>query len=139
MTNSERRTTNNEVHKKKDYDLEERLLNFAVAIIKLSDSLPKTGAGKHVAGQIVRSGTSPAPNYAEAKDAESRNDFIHKIKIVLKELRETYVWLRIIHRSKMLPKVEHIEELTDECDELISIFVKTVKTTKNKSVERRDK
>ncbi|MBN1795573.1 MAG: four helix bundle protein [Sedimentisphaerales bacterium] len=121
--------------KKKDYDLEERLIDFAVRIIRLADSLPRTRAGNHVAGQIVRSGTSPAPNYAEAKDAESRNDFVHKIKIVLKELRETYVWLRIIQRAKLLTKVERIKELTDECNELISIFVKSAKTAKNNSVK----
>jgi four helix bundle protein len=68
-----------------DFDLEERLIKFAIRIIKLTDSLPKTRAGNHVAGQIVRSGTSPATNYGEAKDAESRKDFIHKVKVVLKE------------------------------------------------------
>jgi len=112
-----------------DYDLEERLIKFAVRIIKLADSLPRTRAGNHVAGQIVRSGTSPAPNYGEAKDAESRKDFVHKIKIVLKELRETHVWLRIIHRAKMLSE-ESLKELIVECDELISIFVSSVKTAK---------
>jgi len=126
---------NDKVNKKKDYGLEERLIDFAVRIIRLADFLPRTGAGNHIAGQIVRSGTSPAPNYAEAKDAESRKDFIHKIKIVLKELRETYVWLRIIQRVKMLAKVERIKELTDESNELISIFVKSVKTAKNNSVK----
>jgi four helix bundle protein len=84
----------------------------------------------------VRSGTSPAPNYAEAKDAESRKDFVHKIKVVLKELRETYVWLRIIQQAKLLANVERIKGLIDECNELISIFVKSVKTAKNDSVRR---
>lgn len=124
-----------EVKNTKDYDLEERLIDFAVRIIRLADSLPRTSAGKHIAGQIVRSGTSPAPNYAEAKDAESRKDFIHKIKIVLKELRETYVWLRIIQRAKMLSRVERIKELTEECNELISIFVKSVRTAKKNSIK----
>ena len=114
---------------KDDFDLEERLIKFAIRIIKLADSLPKTRAGNHVAGQIVRSGTSPAPNYGEAKDAESRKDFIHKIKVVLKELRETYVWLRIIRGSKMLSS-NSLKEIITECDELISIFVSSVTTAK---------
>ena len=68
-------------------DIQERLINFAVSIINLCSELPKTQAGKHVAGQLLRSGTSPAPNYAEARGAESRNDFSHKLKITLKEER----------------------------------------------------
>ncbi len=128
---------NDKIDKNKKYNLEERLIDFAVRNIKLSDSLPKTRAGNHVAGQIVRSGTSPAPNYAEARDAESGKDFVHKIKIVLKELRETYVWLRIIQRAKLLANVERIKNLIDECNELISIFVKSAKTAKNNSVRSR--
>jgi four helix bundle protein len=73
-------------------EFEERLIDFAVRIIKLSACLPKTLAGKHIAGQILRSGTSPAPNYGEARGAESRADFAHKIGIVLKELNETSIW-----------------------------------------------
>jgi four helix bundle protein len=78
--------------------LEQRLIDFAVRIIKLSGSLPKTPAGNHIAGQILRAGTSPAPNYGEARGAESYADFIHKLRIVLKELNETSIWLRIIKR-----------------------------------------
>lgn len=85
-------------------DLEERLINFAVRIMNLCASLPKTPAGRHVAGQILRSGTSPAPNYGEARGAESQADFIHKLRIVLKELNETSIWLRIIERSHLLRK-----------------------------------
>ena len=76
---------------KKKYNLEKRLIDFAVRIINVVEALPNTRAGNHIAGQFVRCGTSPAPNYGEAQSAESRNDFIHKIKIVLKELRETKV------------------------------------------------
>ena len=72
--------------------LEERLIEFAVRIIKLAARLPKTAAGRHIAGQILRSGTSPAPNYGEARGAESSNDFIHKVRVVLKELNETLIW-----------------------------------------------
>ena len=81
--------------KNKKYDLLERLIDYAVRIINLSEQLPDTKAGKHVSGQILRSGTSPAPNYGEAQSAESRADFVHKVKVALKELRETDVWLKI--------------------------------------------
>src|SRR5262245_43082374 len=94
-------------------DLEERLIDFAVRIITLSASLPKTPAGKHVAGQILRSGTSPAPNYGEARGAESHADFVHKLGIVLKELNETSIWLRIIERSQIL-KPNLLAELIQE-------------------------
>ena len=80
-------------------ELEERLIDFAVRIGRLSTNLPRTAAGKHIAGQIMRSGTSPAPNYGEARGAESQADFVHKLAIALKELNETSIWLRIIGRS----------------------------------------
>ena len=124
----------NEVSDKdKKYDLEKRLIDFAVRIIDLVETLANTRAGNHIAGQLVRSGTSPAPNYGEAQSAESRNDFIHKIKIVLKELRETKIWLQIIHRKRMTKSGSQTESLIAECDELISFFVTSVKTAeKNK-------
>ncbi|MFN2516527.1 MAG: four helix bundle protein [Pyrinomonadaceae bacterium] len=81
--------------------LEERLIEFAVRVVILSANLPKTPAGKHIAGQLMRSGTSPAPNYGEARGAESHADFVHKLRIVLKELNETSIWLRIIERSQL--------------------------------------
>src|SRR5213594_4714252 len=81
-------------------ELEQRLIDFAVRIVKLSANLPRTPAGKHIAGQILRSGTSPAPNYGEARGAESHADFVHKLGIVLKELNE--IWLRVIERSRIL-------------------------------------
>lgn len=109
--------------------LEERLIDFAVRIVKLSAHLPKTPAGKHIAGQILRSGTSPAPNYGEARGAESIPDFIHKIRIVLKELNETSVWLRVIQRSNML-RSELILDIIGENKELCKIFARTVKTTR---------
>jgi four helix bundle protein len=74
---------------------------FAVAILEVADLLPNTRAGNHIAGQLVKSGTSPAPNYGEAQGAESRKDFIHKMGISLKELRESFVWLRIIQLRSM--------------------------------------
>lgn len=81
-------------------DLEERLIDFAVRIINVVDALPNTKVGNHIAGQLLRSGTSPAPNYGEAQSAESRKDFVHKMKVALKELRETLIWLRIIQRKE---------------------------------------
>ncbi len=83
-------------------ELEERLINFAVRIVNLSSRLPKTPAGRHIAGQIMRAGTSPAPNYGEARGAESHADFVHKVRIVLKELNETAIWLRIIESQSVV-------------------------------------
>src|SRR6266513_2270751 len=97
--------------------LEERLIDFAVRIIKLSARLPNNGAGRHIAGQILRSGTSPAPNYGEARGAESSADFVHKLCIVLKELNETYIWLRVIEQSEIL----RLELLTDIMEENIEL------------------
>jgi four helix bundle protein len=85
--------------KYKEYNLEERLVSFAVKIINIVEKLPRSCAGLHISNQLVRSGTSPAANYGEAQSAESRNDFIHKMKLALKELRETRVWLLIIQRN----------------------------------------
>ncbi len=112
-------------------DIQERLIDFAVSVIQLTTKLPKSSIGKHIAGQILRSGTSPAPNYAEARSAESSKDFIHKLKIALKELNETAVWLLIIIRSKMLSHEECIE-LQKECDELCRIISTSVKTSQRR-------
>jgi four helix bundle protein len=110
-------------------ELEERLIDFAVRIIKLSANLPATPAGKHIAGQILRSGTSPAPNYGEARGAESHADFIHKYGIVLKELNETSIWLRVIERSALL-KPESLADLLDENQQLCRIFTSSLKTAR---------
>lgn len=114
----------------KPQDLENRLIDFAVLIISIIEALPNTKAGNHIAGQLVRSGTSPAPNYGEAQSAESRKDFIHKMKIALKELRESLIWLRIIER-KPLSDPREMTEVIKECNELISIFVTSVKTAEH--------
>ena len=110
------------------FELEERLINFAVLIIEIANELPNTQVGNHLSGQLVRSGTSPALNYGEAQSGESRKDFIHKIKIVLKELRETFVCLKIIHRAKLYKSEKKLQIALKENDELISIFVKSVET-----------
>jgi four helix bundle protein len=105
--NSEQGITNVEVNSqsKKKFDLEDRLIDFAVLIIKVSESLSNTPAGRHISGQIVRSGTSPALHYGEAQSAESRADFVHKLKILLKELRETLVGLKIITKVPLTNKL----------------------------------
>jgi four helix bundle protein len=113
-------------------ELEERLIDFAVRIVKLSATLPKTPAGKHIAGQILRSGTSPAPNYGEAQGAESHNDFVHKLRIVLKELNETLIWLRVIERSQLLRR-ELLVAIIAENRELCRIFTASLKTARNDS------
>jgi four helix bundle protein len=108
-------------------ELENRLIDFAVAIVGVVESLPSTKAGNHIAGQLIRSGTSPAPNYGEARSAESRKDFIHKLKISLKELRETMIWLRIISRKRLVAG-DGVNAAIAECDELISIFASSTRT-----------
>ncbi len=111
-------------------DLEERLVDFAVRIVNVVEALPDSKAGNHIARQLVRSGTSPAPNDGEAQSAESRRDFVHKMKIALKELRETLIWLKIIER-KSLCEPGKMADIVNECDELIAIFVQSVKTAEN--------
>ena len=115
---------------KRIFDLEDRLIDFAVRIIRIAESLPKTKIGNHIAGQLIRCGTSPAPNYGEAQSAESRSDFIHKMKICLKELRETKVWLIMIVRANLLKSKFKLESDIHENDELISIFMASIKTAK---------
>lgn len=114
----------------KVFDLEDRLINYAVTIIQAAELLPKTKVGNHISGQLIRCGTSPASNYGEAQSAESRLDFIHKMKICLKELRETRIWLVMIERAKLIKQNSKLEPLIIENNELISIFVKSVKTAK---------
>ena len=114
----------------KIFDLEERLIDFAVRVIRLAESLPKTKVVNHIAGQLIRCGTSPAPNHGEAQSAESRSDFIHKMKVALKELRETKVWLLMIVRAKLIKPVSKLDSLIKENDELISIFMTSIKTAK---------
>jgi four helix bundle protein len=112
--------------------LEQRLIDFAVRIVKLASRLPKTPAGKHIAGQILRSGTSPAPNYGEARGAESHADFVHKVRIVLKELNETSIWLHVIERSRIL-KPELLTEIIQENNELCRIFTTSLKTARKRT------
>jgi four helix bundle protein len=119
----------------KKHDLEERLINFAVLIVELIETMPDAKATNHLSNQLLRSGTSPALNYGEAQSGESRKDFIHKIKIVLKELRESSVCLKIIHRTNHYLTEEKITLALIESNELISIFVKSVETAQ-KNMEK---
>ena len=111
------------------YDLEERLLDYAVRIIRLVDALPATKAGRHVADQLLRCGTSPLASHGESQGAESRRDFIHKLGICVKEVRETRRWLRLVHRVPLLPTAK-VEPLLSETEELIKIFAASVRTAK---------
>lgn len=110
-------------------ELEDRLIDFAVRIIKVADAMPDSSAGKHLARQLLRSGTSPAPNYAEARGAESNADFIHKLKIALKELNETSVWIRVAIHGELM-KAERLNDLLDENQQLCRILNASVKTAK---------
>ncbi len=116
---------NEEVRK---FNLEDRLVDFAVRVIEIVEGLPNTRTGNHMAGQLIRCGTSPALNYGEAQSAESRKDFIHKMKVVLKELRETSICFKIIKRKALIKPPERINSVLDECNELISILVTSIST-----------
>jgi len=120
------------------YDLEERLLEFSLRIINIVEQLPKTRTGNHVAGQLLRSGTSPYPNHGGAQSAESAKDFIHKLRISLKELRETHRWLKLIQRVPLI-KPELLNHILEETEELIKIFVASIKTAQNKGKINRKK
>jgi four helix bundle protein len=112
----------------RSFDLQDRLIDFVVRVLNVVESLPNTKAGNHIAGQLVRSGSSPAPNYGEAQSAESRKDFVHKMKIALKELRETYVWLLVVQRKPLIAPAEKLDPIIQENNELIAIFVASITT-----------
>lgn len=112
----------------KKFDIEERLIDFAVGIVCFVECLPNSKSASHLGNQLLRSGTSPSLNYGEAKAAESKSDFIHKMKICLKELRESYNCLRILERGKIYKSENQVKELIKECNELVSIFIKSVNT-----------
>ena len=115
------------------FDIADRLPDFAVSVCKIAKSFPNDRLGSHVAGQLIRSGTAPAANYAEAQAAESRKDFIHKMKLVLKELRESLVWLRLAQRIN-LNAARSLGATAAECDELIAIFFKCIDTARKNRV-----
>jgi four helix bundle protein len=120
------------------YDLEARLLEFAAIIIDVSEKLPNSRAGNHLAGQLLRSGTSPYGNHGEAQAPESADDFIHKMKICLKELRETRRWLRLIERKGWLRNDRQLLFILGESEELIRIFKASVQTAeRNRLAQKR--
>jgi len=108
--------------------LEERLLEFASAVIDISEKLPNSRAGSYLAGQFLRSGASPYGNHGEAQEAESADDFIHKMKVCLKELREARRWARLIHRKNWLRGNEQLAFVLEEVEEMIRIFKSSIKT-----------
>ncbi|NQU10922.1 four helix bundle protein [bacterium] len=120
-------------------DLEERLLDHAGEVIQLSERLPRTRAGTHIANQLLRCGTSPLPNHGEAQDAESVEDFVHKFKVCLKKLRESHRWLRLIKRVPLLRPASQVDSLLDETDQLIRIFKRSVQTATRNGLQRRQK
>src|SRR6266404_326789 len=125
-------TPNAQLQKRPRFDLEDRLLEFSARIIRLVDALPNTRAANHLGGQILRSGTSPYGNHGEVEAAESRKDLVHKLKVCLKELKETRRWLRLVKQSKMLPKKNMVLILA-ESEELIRNFFARVRTAEKNS------
>lgn len=113
------------------FDLEDRLIDFAIMVSEVIENLPNTKLANHLGGQGIRSSTAPALLYGEVQSAESQRDFIHKTQILLKELRETKVCLKIILRKRLLPEPQVFSSL-NENEELIAIFAKSVKTAKSK-------
>ena len=113
-------------------DIQDRLSDFAVRVIELCEGLPGTFAGRHIGTQLLRAGTAAAANYAEVRGAESRNDFIHKLGVVRKELNEALVWLRLVERRAMV-ETRVIEPLSSECDELCRVIAASRKTAEENS------
>jgi len=120
------------MQEERKYDLEDRLIDFAIRISELVEALPKSKLANQIGNQLIKSGTSPALNYGEAQSAESINDFVHKMKVVLKELRESYVCLKIIVRKPLITPTDKLNPIMKENNELISIFVKSIETAKKK-------
>jgi four helix bundle protein len=121
------RATPKAQREKARYNLEERLLEFSAQIIQIVDALPNTRATTHIAGQLLRCGTSPSGNHGEVEAAESRRDFVHKLRVCLKELKETRRWLQLIQRAKLLPDSKIAPALL-ETEELIKIFFTSIRT-----------
>ena len=121
--------------KEPKYDLEERLLEFSVRIIRVTESMKRSRAANHIADQLLRSGTSPYGNHGEAEGAESRDDFIHKLKICYKELRESRRWLRLVQQAELIAKPTLLASLITEADELVRVFASSIRTAQK---NRRD-
>ena len=113
--------------------LEERLIDFSISVFELCSSLKSNNLTLYLSKQLIRSSTSSALNYGESRGAESKKDFVHKLRITLKELRETHISIKILRRSHSTNRVNEIEVIQDECNQLISIFVATIKTAENRA------
>jgi len=125
------------MEKGKTFDLENRLVAFAVNVSTLIEALPSTLSVRNLTGQLIRSGTAPALNYGEAKSAESSNDFIHKMKIALKELRESLIALKILSQMNIPQQDNILDNCLVECNELVSIFVKSIQTAeRNRKINK---
>jgi len=124
---SKTKTLNAQLRRTAHFDLEDRLLDFSARIIRLVDALPNTRAANHVAGQLLRCGTSPYGNHGEVEAAESRRDFVHKLRICLKELKESRRWLRLLQKAALVPERKMIAIL-GETEELTKIFFASVRT-----------
>jgi four helix bundle protein len=112
-------------------DISERLIDFAVRVLRVVDSLPKSVVGRHVGLQLARSATSVGANYEEGRGAESLADFVHKVGIAWKESRESLFWLKVIHRSKLV-KPQRLDPLLKECDELCAILAASLVTSRKR-------
>jgi four helix bundle protein len=130
--NAQRSTLNAQLRNTARFDLEDRLLDFSARIIRLVDALPNTRAANHVAGQLLRCGTSPYGNHGEVEAAESRRDFVHKLRICLKELKETRRWLRLLQKASLVPG-KKMGAILGETEELIKIFFTSVRTAEKTS------
>ena len=119
-------------------DLDERLLAYGATIIKLVESLPATIAGRRIGDQLLRSGTAVGAHFEEAQGAESKNDFLHKLQIALKELRESNYWLRLLAKAGILPQ-SALAAVIDESIQLRAILSKSVATVKGTAKYRVDK
>ena len=122
------------------YDLEDRLVDYSCRMIDVVDSLPNTRAGNYIAGQLIKSCMSPTFNYGEVQGAESRNDFVHKLGVVLKELKECRSALKIIMKKALIKPVSKLDGVYKETEELIAIMAKSIETaTANKSKPKKNK
>ena len=119
------------------FDLEERLIDFAVLALTIVDNLPNTYSANHLGHQLARSGTAPALLYGEAQAAESQADFIHKMGLCLKELRESEINLKIISKRNYIKDLIFLQKVQQEAKELVAIFTKSVKTAQSNKINYR--
>lgn len=122
----------------KQFDLEDRLVDYSCEMIDIVESLPDTRAGNYIAGQLIKSCQSPAFNYGEVQGAESRKDFIHKLGVVFKELKECRVALKIIRKKEMIKNLNQLASIYTETEELIAIIGKSINTAQKNSGKQHD-